>query len=88
MDTPAIIAALEAELAGYVRRGLSDRAELVRQELRRLGSPADATIADGTVPVEPASTPKKATTATRKPAKATKKATATGTRAGIVKGAK
>ena len=63
-----LIAALEQELAGYLRRGLADRAAQVREELRRLGGLVDATIAAGTVPAEPAETnPKKAATRARKP---------------------
>ena len=65
MDRDRIIAALEQELAGYLRRGLPDRAEQVRQELRRLGS-SDATIAE-TVPTGRAGTPQTPTTSVRKP---------------------
>lgn len=74
----ALIEALERELHGYVRRGLSDRAGQVRQELLRLGSSV-ATIAE-TVPAEPESThaPDPASDA-EKPATASKKATATKT---------
>ena len=64
MDRDRIIAALEQELAGYLRRGLPDRAEQVRQELRRLGSSV-ATIAE-TVPPEPASTTPEPTRAPRR----------------------
>lgn len=63
-----LIAALEQELAGYIRRGLADRAEQVRTELRRLGGLVDATTAAGTVPAESAeTTPKKPATRARKP---------------------
>lgn len=65
---PDLIAALERELAGYLRRGLDDRAEQVREELRRLGGLVDATTAAGTVPVgsaEPSSN--KPATRVRKP---------------------
>lgn len=64
-----LIAALEQELAGYVRRGLSDRADQVRQELLRLGSSV-ATIAE-TVPAEPEGipSPEAATDAERPAAK-------------------
>ena len=72
MDRDRIIAALEQELAGYVRRGLADRADQVRQELRRLGSSVP-TIAE-TVPPEPASTPQKPTTSVRKPVERVKDA--------------
>ena len=72
MDRDRIIAALEQELAGYLRRGLPDRAEQVRQELRRLGS-SDATIAE-TVPTGPAGTPQKPTTSVRKPVERVKDA--------------
>ena len=55
MDRDRIIAALEQELAAYLRRGLADRADQVREELRRLGGSVP-TIAE-TVPTESASTP-------------------------------
>lgn len=41
MNTDTLIRALETELKGYIRRGLNERANLVRQELIRLGCPMD-----------------------------------------------
>lgn len=55
MNTDALIAAYERELAGYRRRGLADRAKLVEEELRRLGRPPGDTPR-GDVPTGPAST--------------------------------
>ena len=76
MDKNALIAALEAELAGYLRRGLGSRADAVRAELVRLGRSNGATPAE-VVPSEPDGTPPpKPATRTRKPAEATKKAAA------------
>jgi hypothetical protein len=72
MDRDRLIAALEQELAGYLRRGLPDRADQVREELRRLGGSVP-TIAE-TVPTEPASTPQKPTTSVRKPVERVKDA--------------
>lgn len=71
MDNAALISALQAELAGYVRRGLKDRAKAVEQELRRLGS-SSAVAAVEAVPAEAASTPQNATRSVRKPSKASK----------------
>lgn len=59
-----LIAALEHELADYLRRGKADRAAQVRQELARLGS-SDATHSE-TVPPETGGTPEKAPTRARK----------------------
>lgn len=39
MNNEALIQALELELVGYIRRGLTDRARQVQQELLRLGRP-------------------------------------------------
>lgn len=72
MDRDRLIAALEQELAGYLRRSLPDRADQVREELRRLGGSVP-TIAE-TVPTEPASTPQKPTTSVRKPVERVKDA--------------
>lgn len=66
MTIDAIIAALEHELAGYIRRGLKDRAALVEQELARLGRSPGATPSE-VVPAEPGSTPTKPATRARKP---------------------
>ena len=55
MHNDAIIAAYELELLGYRRRGLTERAALVEQELHRLGiSLGDMPRED--VHIEPAST--------------------------------
>lgn len=66
MDTKALLDALEKELAGYIRRGLSERAESVRAELHRLGGSAGATPPE-IVPSEPVSTPTEPTRSVRKP---------------------
>ena len=69
-----LIAALEHELADYLRRGKADRAAQVRQQLALLvGSVATTSE---TVPDEEGSTPPKPARATRKPAEAPKKAPA------------
>lgn len=76
MDQETLIAALERELDGYVRRGLTVKADAVREELARLGcSPGDTPRE--VVPSEPGGTPpaKPARRAT-KPAPASKKPTA------------
>ena len=79
MDHDALIAALETELAGYIRRGLGDRADAVRAELARLGRSPGATPREA-VPSEPGGTPaKKSATRARKPAEATKKPAASKT---------
>jgi hypothetical protein len=64
MNNQAQIQALETELAGYVRRGLSERAHQVQQELIRLGRPMDTPfVAD--VPSESDGTPTKPATRVR-----------------------
>ncbi len=65
MDRDRLIAALEQELAGYLRPGLPDRADQVREELRRLGG--SVPTIDETVPTEAASTPEEPATRARKP---------------------
>jgi hypothetical protein len=65
MDTDTLIRALETELAGYIRRGLNDRANLVRKELIRLGRPTDIPPAVD-VPFESDSTPTIPATRARK----------------------
>lgn len=75
MNTDALIAALRAELAGYLRRGLPERAKAVEQELARLGLGSSVT-ADPVVQVEPGGTPQKAATRARKPVEPSKKAPA------------
>lgn len=67
MDKAALIAALEQELARYLRRGLTDRAEQVQQEIVRHGGPPGATPR-GTVPTVP-DTPAPKRAAAKKPAK-------------------
>ena len=65
MNTETLIRALETELSGYIRRGLTERAHLVRQELIRLGCPMDSSpVAD--VPSESDSTPTTPPTRVRK----------------------
>lgn len=59
MNHDALIAAYEAELHGYIRRGLQDRAKLVEEELRRLGHSPGATPREDVL-TEPASTPQPA----------------------------
>jgi pentatricopeptide repeat protein len=46
MDLDTLTAALRRELDGYIRRGMTERAEAVRQELIRLG------CSDGVTPRE------------------------------------
>ena len=65
MNKETLIRALETELTGYIRRGLTDRANLVRQELIRLGCPMDTPSAVD-VPSESDSTSTKPTTRVRK----------------------
>lgn len=74
MDQAQITAALEAELAGYIRRGLHDRADQVRQVLRRLGGSV-STSAE-TVPAEPVGTTRKPAKPSGSPVEATKEAEA------------
>lgn len=68
MNTQSLIDALERELAGYIRRGLTARAEAVRHELRRLGSSVDEPqdVAE-VVPPESSSTPKRTKRASEPP---------------------
>ena len=82
----SLIDALERELAGYIRRGLTDRADQVRAELRRLGSSERDTTE--VVPPESAKTPQKAATRVRKPQDAPKEAEAPNTSAKRRKSAK
>lgn len=70
-----IIAALEKELAGYERRGLTDRANQVRQELTRLGH-SMTTIVE-TVQTETVDTLKDATRDAKTAIETTKKSTLT-----------
>lgn len=66
MITDALIAALRAELAGYLRRGLAERAKAVEAELARLGFSAGATPPE-VVQSESGSTPTIPAKRTRKP---------------------
>lgn len=84
MNTDSLIEALERELAGYIRRGLDQRAESVRAELRRLGRSPGATPRED-VPVEPAETP---ATRVRKPVERVSDAKGTKTPAKPKRGAK
>ena len=59
MNIDALVHAYQEELRGHQRRGLTERAKLVEEELRRLGH------SDGVTPLEdvltePASTPQSA----------------------------
>jgi hypothetical protein len=70
MDLETLIAALCRELDGYIRRGMTQRAEAVRQELIRLGC-SDGVTPREVVPPEadgPPPPPRKTPTK-RKPAK-------------------
>lgn len=66
MNNQTLIDALERELAGYIRRGLTARADAVRHELHRLGSSKDVTVSE-VVPPEPVGTPKPTTRAKKAP---------------------
>jgi hypothetical protein len=55
MNIDALIAAYQSELSGYQRRGLTERAKLVEQELRRLGLSLGSKPRED-VQTEPAST--------------------------------
>lgn len=75
MNKDALIHALEQELAGYIRRGLTERAKAVEQELRRLGFSQVVTSSE-VVQSEPDSTPQKPATRVRKPAETPKESPA------------
>jgi hypothetical protein len=75
MNTDALIAALRAELAGYIRRGLAERAKAVEAELARLGFSAGATPSEVVQP-ESGSTPTTPAKRTRKPVELPKPAEA------------
>lgn len=75
MDQATYLAALEKELDGYTRRGLTARADAVRAEIARLGGSPGATPRE-VVLSEAGSAAPKPTTRTRKPAEPTKKAPA------------
>lgn len=75
MNKDALIHALEQELAGYVRRGLAERAKAVEAELIRLGFSLVVTPSE-VVQAEPDSTPQKSATRSRKPAETPKPSTA------------
>lgn len=59
MNIDALIHAYQEELRGYRRRGQSDRAKLVEEELRRLGHSPGVTPRDDVL-AEPTSTPPEA----------------------------
>lgn len=82
----SLIDALERELAGYIRRGLTDRADQVRAELRRLGSSERDTTE--VVPPESANPPQKPATRVTKAPDASKEAEAPKTPAKRRKSAK
>jgi hypothetical protein len=71
MNKETLIRALETELSGYIRRGLTERANLVRQELIRLGRPMDIPFTVD-VPSESDSTSTKPATRVRKAPEPTK----------------
>lgn len=77
MNVSLIIKALEAELDGYIRRGRTDRADQVRQELTRLGH--SATQVAEVVHTETVNAPKDATTHDEKPVETLVKPKATRT---------
>jgi hypothetical protein len=71
----ALIHAYQEELRGYQRRGLTDRAKLVEEELRRLGHSPGVTPREDVL-TEPTSTHTITPEAPQKPAKAAKDAPA------------
>jgi hypothetical protein len=78
MTNDALIEALRRELDGYIRRGLKQRAQAVKEELARLGFSAGATPSE-VVQSEPDGTPTIAPKRTRKPVQAPEPAPATKT---------
>jgi hypothetical protein len=66
MTNDALIEALRRELDGYIRRGLKQRAQAVKEELARLGFSAGATPSE-VVQSEPDGTPTVPAKRTRKP---------------------
>ena len=75
MNIDALIRAYEQELQAYIRRGLTERAQLVEAELRRLGhSPGVTPLED--VLIEPTSTPTSTPDAPDTPQTDAKKASA------------
>jgi hypothetical protein len=66
MNNEALIHALETELAAYIRRGLTDRARQVQQELLRLGRSTVLLPAEN-VPSKSESTPTPPATSVQKP---------------------
>ena len=71
MNNEALIQALEEELTGYIRRGLTDRARQVQQELLRLGRPT-VTFPAEVVPSKSESTTTPPATSVHKPPSASK----------------
>jgi len=68
MNPDALIQAYQQELAGYVRRGLKERAKAVETELARLGCLTSSPLVE-IVPIEPDSTPTPPPAAAKKTAK-------------------
>lgn len=71
MNKEAHLQALENELAGYIRRGLIERARQVQQELFRLGRPTVVLPAED-VPSKSESTPTPPATTAQASASASK----------------
>jgi hypothetical protein len=69
MTNDALIEALRRELDGYIRRGLKQRAQAVKEELARLGFSAGATPSE-VVQSEPDGTATVPAKRTRKPVQA------------------
>jgi hypothetical protein len=69
MTNDALIEALRRELDGYIRRGLKQRAQAVKEELARLGFSAGATPSE-VVQSEPDGTATLPAKRTRKPVQA------------------
>lgn len=70
MNIDALIRAYELELQAYIRRGLTERAQLVEAELRRLGHSPGVTPREDVL-AEPTSTPQASPDAPETPQKAT-----------------
>jgi hypothetical protein len=75
MNIDALIRAYEEELRGYIRRGLTERAQLVEAELRRLGHSPGVTPREDVL-TEPMSTPQSTPDAPDTPETDAKKASA------------
>ncbi len=75
MNIDALIRAYEEELRGYIRRGATERAQLVEAELRRLGHSPGVTPREDVL-AEPMSTPQSTPDAPDTPQTDAKKASA------------